>query len=130
MGKTDGDTRGGAALSIRFITGKPIKFLCDGELIDNISPFHPERIASLILNLGDMASLLEKMEDKIDKKKTTALSEKIRTGSSFNLLDLKDQLDQIEKMGGMSSILEKIPGMGLIGEQMKNRIKSNPLSKI
>merc|ERR1712070_1096886 len=104
-----GDTRGGAALSIRYITGKPIKFLCNGESIDAMNLFHPDRIASLILNMGDMLSLFESIEHKIDKKKSIRLSEKIEKGDSFDLVDLRDQIDQIKKMGGLSNIIEKMP---------------------
>ena len=128
--KTDGDTRGGAALSIRYVTGKPIKFLCNGENIEDISPFHPERIASLILNMGDMLSLIENIEKKIDKKKSEKLSEKIKQGNSFDLFDLRDQLDQINKMGGIGSIIEKMPGMNSLNSEMKNNIDKMELLKI
>ena len=122
--KTDGDTRGGAALSIRYVTGKPIKFICNGESIESINRFHPERIASLIMNMGDMLSLLENIEKKVDKTKSIKLSEKIKKGDSFDLIDLKDQLDQINKMGGISNIIEKMPGMGSLSNKMKDKIKN------
>lgn len=110
--KADGDTRGGAALSVRHITGKPIKFLGVGEKVDALEPFHPDRIASRILGMGDLLSLIEEAERKIDKAKADKWAQKVKTGKRFDLEDLRDQLQQMQNMGGMSSMLEKIPGMG------------------
>ncbi len=110
--KTDGDARGGAALSVRHITGKPIKFLGVGEKTDALEPFHPERLASRILGMGDIMSLIEQAEQKIDKDKAEKLVQKVKKGQKFDLEDLRDQLEQMQNMGGMSSMLEKLPGMG------------------
>ncbi len=110
--KIDGDTRGGAALSIRQVTGKPIKFLGVGEKIDALEPFHPERIASRILGMGDMMSLIEEVEEKVDRKKADSLAKKVSQGKKFDLNDLKDQLQQMKSMGGLAGMMEKLPGVG------------------
>ena len=110
--KTDGDARGGAALSVRHITGKPIKFLGVGEKTDALEPFYPDRLASRILGMGDMLSLIEEAEQKIDKDKAEKLAGKLKKGKGFYLEDFKEQLQQMKNMGGMSSMLEKLPGMG------------------
>ncbi len=110
--KADGDARGGAALSVRHVTGKPIKFIGMGEKVDALEPFHPDRIASRILGMGDLLSLIEEAEQKIDKSKAEKLVKKVVKGKKFDLNDLKDQLQQMQNMGGMSSMLEKMPGMG------------------
>ncbi|MBV1871903.1 MAG: signal recognition particle protein [Gammaproteobacteria bacterium] len=109
--KSDGDARGGAALSVRMITGKPIKFLGTGEKLDGLEAFHPDRVASRILGMGDVLSLVEEAERKLDKAKADRLHGKIKKGKSFDLNDLKDQFQQMKNMGGMSSMLEKMPGM-------------------
>ncbi|MGO3345373.1 MAG: signal recognition particle protein [Marinomonas sp.] len=113
--KTDGDARGGAALSVRHITGKPIKFLGVGEKTDALEPFHPDRLASRILGMGDMLSLIEEAEQKIDKEKAEKLAGKLKKGKGFDLEDFKEQLQQMKNMGGMSSMLDKLPGMGQLG---------------
>ena len=110
--KADGDARGGAALSVRMITGKPIKFLGTAEKLDGLEPFHPDRMASRILGMGDVLSLVEEAERKLDKTKADRLAKKIKKGKSFDLNDLKDQFQQMRNMGGMASMLEKMPGMG------------------
>ena len=110
--KTDGDARGGAALSVRQVTGKPIKFLGAGEKVDALEPFHPDRIASRILGMGDVLSLIEEVEQKVDKAKAEKLVEKVQKGKKFDLEDLRDQLQQMQNMGGMGAMLEKLPGMG------------------
>lgn len=110
--KADGDARGGAALSVRHITGKPIKFLGIGEKVDALEPFHPERIASRILGMGDVLSLIEQAERNIDKEKADKLVKKVSKGQKFDLEDLRDQLQQMQNMGGLSSMLDKLPGMG------------------
>lgn len=110
--KADGDARGGAALSVRQVTGKPIKFLGMGEKVDALEPFYPDRIASRILGMGDVLSLIEEAEQKIDKKKAEKLVKKVAKGKKFDLDDLRDQLQQMQNMGGMASMLEKLPGMG------------------
>ncbi|PCK01020.1 MAG: signal recognition particle protein [Alteromonadaceae bacterium] len=114
--KTDGDARGGAALSVRQVTGKPIKFLGSGETVDGLEPFHPERIASRILGMGDIMTLIEEAEQKIDKVKAEKLVEKVQKGKRFDLEDLRDQLQQLQNMGGMGSMLEKLPGMGNLAQ--------------
>ncbi|NRP60279.1 signal recognition particle protein [Marinobacterium sp. xm-d-564] len=110
--KTDGDARGGAALSVRHITGKPIKFLGVGEKVDALEPFHPDRVASRILGMGDVLSLIEEAERKIDKDKAEKLAKKVSKGKGFDLEDFRDQINQMNNMGGMMSMMEKIPGMG------------------
>jgi signal recognition particle subunit SRP54 len=112
--KTDGDARGGAALSIRHITGKPVKFIGTGEGIDKLEAFYPDRIASRILGMGDVLSLVEEVERKVDKQKAQKLARKVTKGKGFDLDDFRDQLLQMEQMGGMSSMMEKLPGMGNI----------------
>ena len=108
--KLDGDTRGGAALSIRHVTGKPIKFIGTGEKLDKIEPFHPDRMASRILGMGDVLTLIEKAEQAFDEKKAKELEEKIRK-STFTLDDYLDQFAQLKKMGGMDQLAGMIPGM-------------------
>lgn len=108
--KMDGDTRGGAALSVRHVTGKPIKFIGMGEKLDTIEPFHPERMASRILGMGDMLSLIEKAEQTFDEKKAAEIERKFRE-QSFTLVDFLDQLGQLKNMGSMESILGMMPGI-------------------
>ncbi len=109
----DGDARGGAALSIKSITGKPIKFIGVGEKLNALEPFHPDRMASSILGMGDVLSLIEKAQEAVDQKKAIELQKKLRK-SQFTLEDFKDQLIQVRKMGSLSDILKMIPGMGKI----------------
>ncbi|MBE6641556.1 MAG: signal recognition particle protein [Ruminococcaceae bacterium] len=108
--KMDGDTRGGAALSVRYITGKPIKFIGVGEKLDMLEPFHPDRLASRILGMGDVLTLIEKAEQAFDEKKAAELEEKLRS-SRFTLSDYLDQLDQLKDMGSLEQIAGMIPGM-------------------
>ena len=110
--KVDGDARGGAALSVRHITGKPIKFLGMGEKIDALEVFHPDRVASRILGMGDVLSLIEQAEQKIDKDKAEKLAKKLKKGKGFDLEDFRDQLQQMNAMGGLGSMMEKLPMMG------------------
>ena len=117
--KADGDARGGAALSVRHITGKPIKFMGMGEKIDALEPFHPDRVASRILDLGDVLSLIEQAERTVDKKKADKLAKKIKTGKGFDLEDFLDQIQQMKNMGGITSMLDKLPGMGNLGNMAK-----------
>lgn len=117
--KADGDARGGAALSVRHVTGKPIKFLGVGEKVDALEPFHPDRLAGRILGMGDMLSLIEDAEQKIDKAKADKLVKKVRKGKKFDLEDLRDQLQQMQNMGGMGAMLEKMPGMGNMGQMLE-----------
>jgi len=110
--KVDGDARGGAALSVRQVTGKPIKFMGVGEKTDALEPFHPERIASRILGMGDVLSLIEEVERKVDRAKAEKLARKVEKGKTFDLEDLRDQLQQMQNLGGMTGLLDKLPGMG------------------
>ncbi|MDB2543644.1 signal recognition particle protein [Woeseiaceae bacterium] len=110
--KTDGDARGGAALSVSQVTGKSIFYLGVGEKIDDIELFHPERMASRILGMGDVLSLVEEIEAKVDRKQSERLANKLKKGKKFDLYDLKDQLEQMIGMGGMSAILDKLPNAG------------------
>ena len=112
LAKADGDARGGAALSVRAITGKPIKFLGMGEKTDALEPFHPDRLASRILGMGDVLSLIEEAERKVDKHKAERLAKKIQRGRKFDLEDFRDQIEQMSNMGGITSMLDKLPGMG------------------
>lgn len=121
--KADGDARGGAALSIREITGKPIKFIGVGEKTDALAAFHPERIASRILGMGDVLSLIEEAEEKLDKSKAEKLAKKFDKGR-FDLNDYKDQIKQMSKLGGVNSILDKMPGMGMLGANLPDSAKS------
>ncbi|MFT4058682.1 MAG: signal recognition particle protein [Legionella sp.] len=109
--KTDGDARGGAALSVKHITGQPIKFIGSGEKVDALEPFHPERIASRILGMGDILTLIEEVERKADKQASEKLAKKLKKGKSFDLEDFKQQLLQMNNMGGISGMMSKLPGM-------------------
>ncbi|WP_371195517.1 signal recognition particle protein [Glaciecola sp. SC05] len=119
--KADGDARGGAALSVKHITGKPIKFLGMGEKLDAIEPFHPQRIASRILGMGDVLSLIEDVERKVDRKKAEQLARKVQKGKGFDLQDFKEQLEQMRNMGGMMSLMDKMPGMGNMSAKIKDQ---------
>ena len=110
--KMDGDARGGAALSIRQVTGQPIKFIGIGEKYDALEPFHPDRIVSRILGMGDILSLIEKAESQIDKKKATELASKAFSGNGFSLEDFRDQLRQVRKMGSIQSLMGMLPSVG------------------
>ncbi len=120
--KTDGDARGGAALSIRHITGKPIKFMGVGEKIEALEPFHPDRIASRILGMGDVLSLIEEVEQKVDRKKAEQLAKKMKSGKGFDLEDFREQLVQMKSMGGMMGLMDKLPGMGNMSEKVKGQM--------
>jgi signal recognition particle subunit SRP54 len=122
LSKADGDSRGGAALSVKSITGKPIKFMGVGETIDALDAFHPDRIASRILGMGDVMSLIEDAEQKIDKKKAEKLARKIKKGKKFDLEDFKDQIQQMNNMGGIASMLDKMPGMGKVSQAAQEKI--------
>jgi signal recognition particle subunit SRP54 len=107
--KADGDARGGAALSVRQVTGKPILFVGTGEKSEALELFQPERIASRILGMGDVLSLVEQVQSQVDQEKAEKLAKKISKGKTFDLADLRDQLSQLQKMGGMSALLDKLP---------------------
>ena len=120
--KADGDARGGAALSVRHITGSPIKFIGIGEKTDALEPFHPERIASRILGMGDVLSLIEEMERKVDKDKAAKLAQKVQKGKGFDLEDFRDQLAQMRNMGGIMGMLDKLPGVAGLSEEIKGKV--------
>lgn len=121
--KTDGDARGGAALSVAQITGVPIKFLGTGEKLDGLEAFYPDRLASRILGMGDVLSLVEEVERKVDQKKAKQLARKTGKGARrFGLDDMRDQLQQMEAMGGMSAMLDKMPGMGQVQAEAKAKL--------
>ena len=130
LSKTDGDARGGAALSVRAITGKPIKFLGTGEKTDGLEAFYPERIASRILGMGDVLTLMEEAERKVDKKKANRLAKKISKGRKFDLLDFRDQLQQMEQMGGVSNLMEKMPGMAQVPEAAQSQLNDSVFRKM
>lgn len=127
--KTDGDARGGAALSVRAITGKPIKFLGRGEKLDALEPFHPERVAQRILGMGDVLSLVEEVEAKIDREKAEKMAKKIQKGGEFDFDDLLTQFQQMRNMGGMAGFLDKMPGMNS-AEVQKAMEEAKPEDKV
>ncbi|PKM36788.1 MAG: signal recognition particle protein, partial [Gammaproteobacteria bacterium HGW-Gammaproteobacteria-10] len=127
--KADGDARGGAALSIRHITGKPIKFIGVGEKTDALEPFYPDRVASRILGMGDVLGLIEEIEQKIDKQKAEKLAKKIQKGKTFDLEDLREQLLQMQSMGGVGSLMEKLPGMNQVPKEMKDKVNDKELAR-
>ena len=120
--KTDGDARGGAALSVRQITGKPIKFLGAGEKTDALEPFHPDRVASRILGMGDVLSLVEEVHRKVDQQQAEKLVKKIRKGRGFDLEDFRSQLEQMQNMGGLGDLVDKLPGMGQLPDHVKSQV--------
>lgn len=126
--KTDGDARGGAALSVRQVTGKPIKFVGTGEKIDELQPFHPERMASRILGMGDVLSLVEDVQKHVDQEKAEKLAKKIKKGKGFDLTDFHSQLEQMQNMGGVGNLVDKLPGMGELPEHVKNRVNDKQTS--
>ena len=127
--KTDGDARGGAALSVKSITNKPIKFIGVGEKIDALEVFHPDRIASRILGMGDVLTLVEEIERKTDTKKAAKLAKKINKGKNFDLNDFAEQLQQMNKMGGMNSILGKLPGLPNLPSNMPSALNDSVTKK-
>ncbi|WP_158968272.1 signal recognition particle protein [Paraglaciecola sp. L3A3] len=128
--KADGDARGGAALSVRHITGKPIKFMGMGEKLDALEAFHPERVASRILGMGDVLSLIEEVERKVDKDKAQKLAKKVQKGKGFDLQDFKEQLEQMRNMGGMMSLMDKMPGMGNMSAQIKDKANDKSFNQM
>lgn len=127
--KTDGDARGGAALSIRQITGQPIKFIGSGEKIEALERFHPERIASRILGMGDILSLIEEVERKTDKATHEKLKKKLKKGQQFDLNDFKEQLLQMNNMGGLSSMIGKLPGLSQMSQHIPTGETEKKLSQ-
>lgn len=117
--KMDGDARGGAALSIHHITGKPIKFMGVGENTDALEPFYPDRLAGRILGMGDMLSLIEDIENKVDRAQAEKLANKLKKGDGFNLTDFLDQLKQMRNMGGINTMITKLPGVNQLSDKVK-----------
>ena len=128
--KTDGDARGGAALSVRQITGKPIKFLGVGEKTTALEAFHPDRVASRILGMGDVLSLIEQVEQQVDHEQAEKLAKKLQKGKGFDLADFRDQLLQMKKMGGIASMMEKMPGMGGLPATAKGQVNDKEFGKL
>lgn len=125
--KADGDARGGAALSVREITGKPIKFIGMGEKVAALEPFHPDRIASRILDMGDLLSLIEQLQRSTDVEKAKKMAEKIKKGKGFTFDDFLSQLQEMKKMGGLTGLMDKLPGMGNLSDQIKSKVNDKQL---
>lgn len=128
--KTDGDARGGAALSIRQITGKPIKFLGVGEKSNALELFHPDRVASRILGMGDVLTLVEEAEGKIDRDKASRFAKKMKQGKGFDLEDYREQLQQLKGMGGIASLMDKIPGLSNISQEAKGQVNDKQFDRV
>ncbi|HTW48077.1 MAG TPA: signal recognition particle protein [Acidobacteriaceae bacterium] len=130
--KMDGDARGGAALSIRHVTGQPVKFIGTGEKPDAFEPFHPDRIVGRILGMGDIMSLIEKAEEKLDKKKSEEFARKALSGDGFSLEDFRDQLRQIKKLGSLESILKMLPSVGPLAgmQQMAGQVDEKQFTRV
>ncbi len=128
--KTDGDARGGAALSVRHVTGKPIKFIGVGEKPDGLDVFHPGRIASRILDMGDVLSLVEQVQGQVDAEKAAKLAEKVKKGKKFDLNDMRDQLEQMQNMGGIAGLMDKLPGMAQVPDSVKNQVTGKEVPRM
>lgn len=128
--KTDGDARGGAALSVRHITGKPIKFLGVGEKSTALEPFHPDRLASRILDMGDVLSLVEEVQSKVDQEKAQKFAAKLKKGKGFDLVDFRDQLQQLQNLGGIGALMDKLPGMANVPEAAKNQVNDKEFKRL
>ena len=128
--KTDGDARGGAALSVRYVTGKPIKFIGVGEKPDGLDIFHPDRVASRILDMGDVLSLVEQVEQNVDQEKAAKLAAKVAKGKKFDLNDMRDQLEQMQNMGGISGLMDKLPGMGQVPDSVKQQVTGKEVPRM
>jgi len=120
--KADGDARGGAALSVKHVTGKPIKFMGLGEKTDALEPFHPDRVAGRILGMGDVLSLVEDVQRKVDRQEAEKVAKKIVKGKRFDLEDMKSQLLQMQNMGGLTSLMDKLPGVGQLPDAVKDKV--------
>jgi signal recognition particle subunit SRP54 len=128
--KTDGDARGGAAMSVRYITGQPIKFVGVGEKPDGLDVFHPERAASRILDMGDVLSLVEQVQSGVDQDKAAKFAEKVAKGKRFDLTDMRDQLEQMQNMGGLAGLMDKLPGMGQVPDHVKNKVTGKEVPRM
>ena len=126
--KTDGDSRGGAALSIRHITGKPIKFLGAGEQLVALEPFHPDRVASRILGMGDVLTLIETAQRQVDQQKAEKLANKIRKGKVFTLADFKEQMEQMNNLGGLGALMGQLPGMNQVSDRVKAQVSDKSVT--
>lgn len=128
--KTDGDARGGAALSVRYITGKPIKFVGAGEKTEALEMFHPDRAAQRILGMGDVLSLVEQVEQTVDRDKAEKLARKVVSGRKFDMNDMRDQLQQMQKMGGLAGLVDKLPGVGTLSDQVKSKVNDREVNRM
>lgn len=129
--KMDGDARGGAALSVRHVTGKPIKFIGIGEKVTGLEPFHPDRIASRILGMGDVLSLIEDVQRGIDEEAAAKMAKKIQKGKGFDLNDFKEQIQQMRNMGGLENLMSKMPGeLGQISKQIPEGTAEKAMGKV
>jgi signal recognition particle subunit SRP54 len=128
--KTDGDARGGAALSVRYVTGRPIKFLGAGEKTEALEPFHPDRVATRILGMGDVLSLIEDVQHKTDADKAAKLAAKMQKGKRFDMNDMRDQLEQMLNMGGLAGLMEKLPGVSSLPENVKSKVNDKEVKRM
>jgi signal recognition particle subunit SRP54 len=128
--KTDGDARGGAALSVRYVTGRPIKFIGVSEKPDGLDAFYPDRIAQRILGMGDVLSLVEQVEQNVDKEKAAKLAEKVMKGKRFDMNDMRDQLSQMLNMGGLASLMDKLPGVGNLPDSVKSKVNDREIHRM
>src|SRR5690606_16888785 len=128
--KTDGDARGGAALSVRYVTGQPIKFVGTGEKPEGLDVFHPDRAANRILDMGDVLSLVEQVEQQVDKDKAAKLAAKVAKGKRFYLEDMREQLQQMQNMGGLGGLMDKLPGMGQLPEHVKSQVTGKEVPRL
>jgi signal recognition particle subunit SRP54 len=128
--KADGDARGGAALSVRRVTGKPIKFIGTGERTGALEPFYPDRIASRILGMGDVLGLIEEVERKVDREQAAKLATKLKKGKGFDLEDFREQVRQMRTMGGLSGLLDRLPGVGALPAGVKEQANDRELVRL
>ncbi len=128
--KTDGDARGGAALSVRHVTGKPIKFIGAGEKTDALEPFHPDRLAQRILGMGDVLSLVEDVQRKVDHEKAQNLARKVAKGKRFDLEDMRSQFEQMLSMGGLAGLMDKLPGMSKLPDSVKSKVNDGEIRRM
>ncbi|MGH8049514.1 MAG: signal recognition particle protein [Arenimonas sp.] len=128
--KTDGDARGGAALSVRHITGQAIKFVGVGEKLDGLDVFHPDRAASRILDMGDVLSLVEQVQSQVDQQKAQKFAEKVAKGKKFDMNDMRDQLEQMQNMGGLSGLMDKLPGMSQVPDHVKSQVTGKEVPRM
>ncbi|MBQ8707166.1 MAG: signal recognition particle protein [Succinivibrionaceae bacterium] len=128
--KTDGDARGGAALSVRQITGKPIKFMGVSEKIDGLSPFYPDRVATRIIGMGDVFSLIDDLQNNVNQEETKKLAKKLHHGKSFDFNDYLEILKQMKNMGGVANILDKLPGLSMLPEEARNQVNDDKFKRV